>query len=90
MASNAGVAYNPLLLYGGVGLGKTHLMNAIGNEILKKQPTARVVYLHSQRFVQDMVRALQTNTMQGFVDYYKTIDALLIDCLLYTSDAADE
>ena len=79
VASNAGVAYNPLLLYGGVGLGKTHLMNAIGNEILKKQPTARVVYLHSQRFVQDMVRALQTNTMQGFVDYYKTIDALLID-----------
>ena len=79
VAAHAGVAYNPLLLYGGVGLGKTHLMNAIGNEILKKQPTARVVYLHSQRFVQDMVRALQTNTMQSFVDYYKTIDALLID-----------
>lgn len=79
VAANAGVAYNPLLLYGGVGLGKTHLMNAIGNEILKKQPNARVVYLHSQRFVQDMVRALQTNTMQNFVDYYKAIDALLID-----------
>jgi len=79
VAANAGVAYNPLLLYGGVGLGKTHLMNAIGNDILKKQPTARVVYLHSQRFVQDMVRALQTNTMQSFVDYYKAIDALLID-----------
>jgi len=79
VAANAGVAYNPLLLYGGVGLGKTHLMNAIGNEILKKQPEARVVYLHSQRFVQDMVRALQTNTMQAFVDYYKGIDALLID-----------
>ncbi len=79
VAANAGVAYNPLLLYGGVGLGKTHLMNAIGNEILKKQPDARVVYLHSQRFVQDMVRALQTNTMQAFVDYYKGIDALLID-----------
>jgi len=79
VAANAGIAYNPLLLYGGVGLGKTHLMNAIGNEILKKQPNARVVYLHSQRFVQDMVRALQTNTMQSFVDYYKAIDALLID-----------
>ena len=79
VSANAGVAYNPLLLYGGVGLGKTHLMNAIGNEILKKQPDARVVYLHSQRFVQDMVRALQTNTMQAFVDYYKGIDALLID-----------
>ena len=79
VAANAGVAYNPLLLYGGVGLGKTHLMNAIGNEILKKKADARVVYLHSQRFVQDMVRALQTNSMQGFVDYYKAIDALLID-----------
>ena len=79
VAANAGVAYNPLLLYGGVGLGKTHLMNAIGNDILKTQPSASVVYLHSQRFVQDMVRALQTNTMQSFVDYYKAIDALLID-----------
>jgi len=79
VAANAGVAYNPLLLYGGVGLGKTHLMNAIGNEILNKKPDARVVYLHSQRFVQDMVRALQTNSMQSFVDYYKAIDALLID-----------
>jgi len=79
VAANAGVAYNPLLLYGGVGLGKTHLMNAIGNQILQIQPGARVVYLHSQRFVQDMVRALQTNSMQRFVDYYKAIDALLID-----------
>ena len=78
-AKNAGASYNPLLLYGGVGLGKTHLMNAVGNEILAQNPNAKVVYLHSQRFVQDMVQALQTGTMQSFVDYYKGIDALLID-----------
>jgi len=78
-AKNAGTSYNPLLLYGGVGLGKTHLMNAVGNEILAQNPNAKVVYLHSQRFVQDMVQALQTGTMQSFVDYYKGIDALLID-----------
>jgi len=78
-ANNAGQSYNPLLLYGGVGLGKTHLMTAVGNEILARTPQARVVYLHSQRFVQDMVRALQTGTMQRFVDYYKAIDVLLID-----------
>ena len=78
-AKNAGASYNPLLLYGGVGLGKTHLMNAVGNEILAQNPDAKVVYLHSQRFVQDMVQALQTGTMQSFVDYYKGIDALLID-----------
>ena len=78
-AKNAGTSYNPLLLYGGVGLGKTHLMNAVGNEILAQNPTAKVLYLHSQRFVQHMVQALQTGTMQAFVDYYKGIDALLID-----------
>lgn len=79
VASNAGKSYNPLLLYGGVGLGKTHLMQAVGNEILKHNPQARVVYLHSQRFVQDMVKALQQGTMQDFVHYYRSIDALLID-----------
>ncbi len=79
VASNAGKSYNPLLLYGGVGLGKTHLMQAVGNEILKHDPQARVVYLHSQRFVQDMVKALQQGTMQDFVHYYRSIDALLID-----------
>ena len=58
VASNSGNSYNPLLLYGGVGLGKTHLMQAVGNELLKRKPDAHVVYLHSQRFVQDMVKAL--------------------------------
>ena len=79
VASNSGIAYNPLLLYGGVGLGKTHLMQAVGNEILKVNPDAKVVYLHSQKFVQDMVRALQQGTMQDFMQYYRSVDALLID-----------
>ena len=79
VASNAGKSYNPLLLYGGVGLGKTHLMQAVGNEILAQNPDAHVVYLHSQRFVQDMVKALQQGTMQEFMQYYRNVDALLID-----------
>lgn len=79
VAANAGNSYNPLLLYGGVGLGKTHLMQAVGNEILKREPDSRVVYLHSQRFVQDMVKALQQGTMQDFMQYYRSVDALLID-----------
>ena len=79
VADNAGNTYNPLLLYGGVGLGKTHLMQAVGNQILTNQPDAKVVYLHSQRFVQDMVKALQQGTMQDFMQYYRSVDALLID-----------
>ena len=79
VSENAGRSYNPLLLYGGVGLGKTHLMHAVGNEILLKTPEAKVVYLHSQRFVQDMVKALQTGTMQEFMHHYRSVDALLID-----------
>ena len=79
VANNSGKSYNPLLMYGGVGLGKTHLMQAVGNEILRLKPEANVLYLHSQRFVQDMVKALQTGTMQDFMQYYRSIDALLID-----------
>lgn len=79
VADNAGQSYNPLLMYGGVGLGKTHLMQAVGNEILRRKPEAKVMYLHSQRFVQDMVKALQTGTMQDFMQFYRSIDALLID-----------
>lgn len=79
VASNSGNSYNPLLLYGGVGLGKTHLMQAVGNEIVKGNSSANVVYLHSQRFVQDMVKALQQGTMQDFMQYYRSVDALLID-----------
>ena len=79
VATNAGKSYNPLLLYGGVGLGKTHLMHAVGNYIQSQHPEARVVYLHSQRFVQDMVKALQQGTMDEFMQYYRSVDTLLID-----------
>ena len=79
VAENSGRSYNPLLLYGGVGLGKTHLMQAVGNHMLERNPSATVVYLHSQRFVQDMVKALQQGTMADFMSYYRSVDALLID-----------
>jgi chromosomal replication initiator protein len=79
VAANAGRSYNPLLLYGGVGLGKTHLMHAVGNYIKQSNPGAKVVYLHSQRFVQDMVKALQQGTMDEFMQYYRSVDTLLID-----------
>lgn len=79
VAENPAVAYNPLFLYGGVGLGKTHLMHAIGNQIIRGNSKARVLYLHSERFVADMVKALQTNSMNEFKRYYRGVDALLID-----------
>ena len=76
---NPGTAYNPLFIYGGVGLGKTHLMHAIGNQILTNRPNGKVIYLHSERFVADMVKALQTNTIDNFKKFYRSVDALLID-----------
>lgn len=79
VANHSGKAYNPLLLYGGVGLGKTHLMHAIGNQILALNHQAKVVYLHSERFVQDMVKALQHNAIDEFKRHYRSVDALLID-----------
>ena len=79
VAENAGQSYNPLLLYGGVGLGKTHLMQAVGHQVRMNNPRARVVYLHSQRFVQDMVKALKQGTMLDFMQYYRSVDTLLID-----------
>jgi chromosomal replication initiator protein len=79
VGENPGGAYNPLFIYGGVGLGKTHLMHAVGNLILKNKPTARVIYLHSERFVADMVKALQHNAINEFKRFYRTVDALLID-----------
>ena len=79
VAENPGQSYNPLLLYGGVGLGKTHLMQAVGHQVRANNPQARVVYLHSQRFVQDMVSALKQGTMQDFMQYYRSVDTLLID-----------
>ena len=78
-AENIGKAYNPVFLYGGVGLGKTHLMHAMGNHILKCNPKAKVLYLHSERFVADMIKALQHNTMNEFKVHYRSANALLID-----------
>ncbi len=79
VGSNPGHAYNPLFIYGGVGLGKTHLMHAIGNAILQRDSGARVAYIHSERFVGDMVRGLQHNTIAEFKRSYRSLDALLID-----------
>ena len=71
--------FNPLIIYGGVGLGKTHLMHAVGNEILNQDPSKRVIYVHSEKFVADMVKALQLNAINEFKNFYRTADALLID-----------
>jgi chromosomal replication initiator protein len=79
VGENPGKSYNPLFIYGGVGLGKTHLMHAIGNAMLKTDPDARVSYVHSERFVSDMVKGLQHNTISEFKRAYRSLDALLID-----------
>ncbi|NBM57069.1 chromosomal replication initiator protein DnaA [Proteus sp. G2667] len=79
VADNPGGAYNPLFLYGGTGLGKTHLLHAVGNSIMERKANAKVVYMHSERFVQDMVKALQNNAIEDFKRYYRSVDALLID-----------
>ena len=79
VAENPGDSYNPLFLYGGVGLGKTHLMQAVGNALKQNNPQAKIVYLHSERFVADMVKALQLNAITDFKRYYRSVDALLID-----------
>jgi len=79
IGENPGVAYNPLFIYGGVGLGKTHLMHALGNMILDHNPQAMVVYLHSEGFVAEMVKALQHNTIDAFKRRYRSVNALLID-----------
>ncbi|WP_111979027.1 chromosomal replication initiator protein DnaA [Algibacillus agarilyticus] len=79
VADNPGISYNPLFLYGGVGLGKTHLLHAVGNEIIARNPDAKVIYMHSERFVQDMVKALQNNAIESFKKHYRSVNALLID-----------
>jgi chromosomal replication initiator protein len=79
IAKNPGTAYNPLFIYGGVGLGKTHLMHAVGNMVLETNPVARVIYLHSERFVAEMVKALQHNRIDDFKKNYRSVNALLID-----------
>jgi chromosomal replication initiator protein len=79
VGENPGKAYNPLFIYGGVGLGKTHLMHAAGDLMRQRNPAARIAYVHSERFVSDMVRALQHNTIAQFKQAYRTLDGLLID-----------
>jgi chromosomal replication initiator protein len=72
-------SYNPLFIYGGVGLGKTHLMHAVGNELLRKDPSKKISYVHSEKFVSDMVKSLQLGAISEFKQYYRSLDALLID-----------
>ena len=79
VGENPGKSYNPLFIYGGVGLGKTHLMHAVGSAMLKANPDARVSYVHSERFVGDMVKGLQHNKISEFKRSYRSLDALLID-----------
>ncbi len=79
VANFPGEAYNPLLIYGGTGLGKSHLMHSIGNKILQETPSARVLYIHSETYVQNMVTALQNHKMDSFKDFYRNLDCLLID-----------
>ena len=79
VAENPGGSYNPLFIYGGVGLGKTHLMHAVGHAMREKNPEAKIVYLHSERFVADMVKALQLKAIDEFKRFYRSVDALLID-----------
>jgi len=85
VAANEGGGYNPLFIYGGVGLGKTHLMHAIGNEVVQRNQNARVLYIHSERFVADMVKALQQGAMPDFKRFYRNLDALLIDDIQFFS-----
>ena len=79
VAERPSKAYNPLFLYGGVGMGKTHLMQAIGHEIKKQQPECSICYVSSERFTNDMINALRNSKMAGFRDRYRTMDVLLID-----------
>jgi len=79
VSGNPGKAYNPLFIYGGVGLGKTHLMNAVGNKLRQRNADARVAYVHSEGFVSEMVKALQHNTINEFKTAYRSLDALMID-----------
>ena len=88
VAENPGKAYNPLFIYGGTGLGKTHLMQAVGHVIRQRDPQARVSYVHSERFVDEMVRALRHNTMNEFKNNYRSLSALLIDDIQFFANKA--
>lgn len=86
VTENPGRAYNPLFLYGGVGLGKTHLMHSVGNAIRARNPAAKVAYVHSERFVRDMVEALQHKRMNEFKNAYRSLDVLMIDDIQFLAN----
>ncbi len=86
VSSNPGSDYNPLYIYGGVGLGKTHLMHAIGNQFRESNPDANILYVNCERFVSDMVKALQHSRMNDFKNSYRSLDALLIDDIQFLAD----
>ena len=85
VAHNPGTSYNPMFLYGGVGLGKTHLIHAIGNHLLKEKPSARIRYIHAEQYVSDVVRAYQQKAFDRFKRYYHSLDLLLIDDIQFFS-----
>lgn len=85
VAHNPGTSYNPMFLYGGVGLGKTHLIHAIGNHLLKEKPNARIRYIHAEQYVSDVVRAYQQKEFDRFKRYYHSLDLLLIDDIQFFS-----
>jgi chromosomal replication initiator protein len=85
VADNPGSAFNPVFIYGGTGLGKTHLLHAVGNGIMANKPDAKIVYMHSERFVQDMVKALQNNAIEEFKRYYRSVDALIDDIQFFAN-----
>jgi len=88
VADLPGLSYNPLFIYGGVGLGKTHLAQAIGNKIRAQQPEAKICYMHAERYVADVVRAYQTNKFEEFKQYYHSLDVLLIDDIQFFAGKA--
>lgn len=85
VAHNPGTSYNPMFLYGGVGLGKTHLIHAIGNHLLKEKSNARIRYIHAEQYVSDVVRAYQQKAFDRFKRYYHSLDLLLIDDIQFFS-----
>ena len=85
VANNPGTSYNPMFLYGGVGLGKTHLIQAVGNYLLKQKPNAKIRYIHAEQYVSDVVRAYQQKAFEKFKSYYHSLDLLLIDDIQFFS-----
>ena len=86
VAENPGISYNPLFIYGGVGLGKTHLVQAIGNQLAAERPQARIRYIHAEQYVTDVVRAYQQKSFEEFKRYYHSLDLLLIDDIQFFSN----